>query len=257
VRWRLAVSGFVLAFIAFTAFSRLVGNPLLIPGWHTMPVVAGCVGMLLGVTRLRPLLWAAAGLVVAGWLIVGHTPLIAGPVQSLVRRDTLTPVEACVVLSSDIQMDGDLTELALQRFTHAYSVLQQGQARRLVLTNLGSRRSYGPTIREHCRKLGFEFPIEETGKVRNTHDEALAVSELCRQRGWDTVVLVSDPTHMRRAAGTFEKAGVRVLCSPCPEATYDLENLGRREKVYDRLEAFRDWVHEVIGYEVYRMRGWI
>jgi uncharacterized SAM-binding protein YcdF (DUF218 family) len=88
----------------------------------------------------------------------------------------------------------------------------------------------------------------------NTHDEALAVAKLVHQRGWDRIILVTDSWHMRRAAAVFQKAGVKVICSPCQERLYDLEKL---EDPQDRLEAFRDWLHEEVGFEWYRLRGWI
>ena len=65
--------------------------------------------------------------------------------------------------------------------------------------------------------------MEEVGPVSNTHDEAVAVAMLARQRGWGQIILVTHPWHMRRAAAAFEKAGVRVICSPCPERSYDLQ----------------------------------
>jgi uncharacterized SAM-binding protein YcdF (DUF218 family) len=68
------------------------------------------------------------------------------------------------------------------------------------------------------------------------------------------VILVTQPWHMRRAAGVFEKAGLKVICTPCVEGHYDLTNL---DSPSPRLLAFRDWAHEAIGYQVYRLRGWL
>jgi uncharacterized SAM-binding protein YcdF (DUF218 family) len=108
--------------------------------------------------------------------------------------------------------------------------------------------------REQMRDLGLHFPVEVVGPVRNTHDEAVAVSELARQRGWGQVILVTHPWHMRRAAAAFEKAGVKVICVPCVESQYDL---GTFDTAGDRLAAFRFWVHETGGYLWYKLRGWV
>ena len=54
--------------------------------------------------------------------------------------------------------------------------------------------------------------------------------------------------------GLFEKAGLRVLCSPCREQEYDISSLN---SLNTRLRAFRDWAHEAIGYRIYRWRGWL
>jgi uncharacterized SAM-binding protein YcdF (DUF218 family) len=100
----------------------------------------------------------------------------------------------------------------------------------------------------------LDYPIENAGEVADTHDEAMAVARLAHERQWDTVILVTSPWHMRRASAVFEKAGVRVLCSPSVEGKYDMDMLNRP---HGRLRAFSDWLHEAIGYEVYRWRGWI
>ena len=104
------------------------------------------------------------------------------------------------------------------------------------------------------RELGLHFPIEAVGPVQNTHDEAEVVSTLARRRGWDRVILVTDPWHMRRAAAVFEKAGVHVVCSPCVDRQHDLKTLDDPE---DRLAVFRLWVRETCGYVTYKVRGWI
>jgi uncharacterized SAM-binding protein YcdF (DUF218 family) len=101
--------------------------------------------------------------------------------------------------------------------------------------------------------LGLDYPVDEVGPVFNTHDEAVAVAALARQRGWHRVILVTHLWHMRRAAAVFEKAGLPVLCAPCDEAQYDLKALNTSDA---RLHAFRDWLHEIVGIAVYRLRGW-
>jgi uncharacterized SAM-binding protein YcdF (DUF218 family) len=110
-------------------------------------------------------------------------------------------------------------------------------------------------VRAQMARLRLEYPVEEVeGVVRNTRDEALGVSRLARERGWREVILVSDASHLRRAGAVFEKAGLRALCTPCPERNYDLTTLNDPG---ERLHAFQQWLWETIGYEVYRLRGWI
>jgi uncharacterized SAM-binding protein YcdF (DUF218 family) len=223
--------------------------------WVHFPLVAGGVGALLGVSRARVALWIAGGIACAGILVVSYTPFITPAVRGLVRADPLEPVEAVVVLSSSIQKDGDLDTPAQERVLHGYELLRQGYGRRLVLTQLSPpRKSYVPAVRRQMKQLGLDYEIDEAGPVANTRDEAVAVSRLAQVRGWRRVILVSEPTHMRRAAATFKKAGLTVLCSPCTERGYDLSS---PEAPPERLAAFRDWLYEVIGYQMYRLRGWI
>lgn len=253
-RLRQALGGFILGFVAGAALIRLVGNPLSIKRWDLLPLLWGLAAGILVLSRLRWIPWAAAAVVAGTWTVVSYTPLMAHVIPGLLRQDSLPRLEAVVVLSSDIQRDGDLTVQAQQRLIHGFGLVRQGFGKRLVLTRLPRKLSYVPAVEKQCRELGISLPVEETAEVNNTHDEALQIRELARRRGWPAVILVSDPTHMRRAAATFEKAGVKVYCSPCVEEAYDVDDL---TKPGDRLDAFRSWFHEVIGYEVYRMRGWI
>ena len=103
------------------------------------PVVAALALLfaLLWSTRLRPVLAAGAAGLGALWLAVAFTPLTPWLARGLVRRDALRPADAVVVLASSLQKDGDLTPTSMSRLVHALELLGQGQAPRLVLTEIG------------------------------------------------------------------------------------------------------------------------
>ncbi|HZO90102.1 MAG TPA: YdcF family protein [Chthonomonadaceae bacterium] len=218
-------------------------------------LLAGLLGAVMALTRARRLLWAAALTTVALLLAVGYTPLVPALMRGWVCSDPLQPAPAVVVLSASAHKDKSMSASMEDRILQGYALLRQGYAPRLVLTNAAiGNGTEVPTIRQQMRLLGLNYPIDEAGPVRDTHDEALEVARLARQRGWSRVLLVTHPSHMRRAAAVFERAGVHVLCCPCNEGGYDLSDL---RDPRDRLHAFRDWLHETIGYLVYRWRGWI
>jgi uncharacterized SAM-binding protein YcdF (DUF218 family) len=93
----------------------------------------------------------------------------------------------------------------------------------------------------------------------DTHDEAVQVQALAKERGWKRVALVTSAAHMRRAEATFRRCGVEVEPVAC-----DFRNLGTPhtdgfnpfpEAVgFDLLEIY---AHEKIGWWAYRLRGWI
>jgi uncharacterized SAM-binding protein YcdF (DUF218 family) len=102
--------------------------------------------------------------------------------------------------------------------------------------------------------LGMKQEVLAVGPVVNTHDEAVAVARLAAERGWKRVIVVTSPTHTRRACAAFERAGLAVVCTPATETQYNAEAL---EGPDDRLRAFEALGHEWIGLLVYRLRGWI
>ena len=96
--------------------------------------------------------------------------------------------------------------------------------------------------------------MEEFGPVGTTHDEAVAVARLARERGWKRAILVSDPSHLRRAAALFRKAGLAVLCTPSQPPEYAYPEPRTPE---ERTAAFRDWLYETYHYQRNRMAGWL
>jgi uncharacterized SAM-binding protein YcdF (DUF218 family) len=88
---------------------------------------------------------------------------------------------------------------------------------------------------------------------RNTHEEALALGRLYRERGWRLVIVVTSPLHSGRAGACLARENVRALLSPSEETRFDLENLSRAA---DRINAFGSVIHEKMGRFVYDLRGW-
>lgn len=253
ISWQRAFTGFCLGALTGTGFS-LLGLCTLAEFDDTF-LLMGCLGLLLWQTRLRCVLAALAGIVLFVMGMVAYTPLVSHLLPRLLRRDVLQSAPAVVVLSSHVQKEQTLSAPAQERILQGYRILRTGLASRLVLTNATVEYgSQAPLIREQMRMLGLNYPVEEAGKVQNTHDEALAVARLAKRNGWTRVILVTHPWHSRRAAAVFEKAGLPVLCAPCVEGNVDMAAL---TGCSDRLAAFRLWLHEAVGYQIYKWHGWV
>jgi len=255
LRGRDAAAGFILGALAWTAGLQVGIQALPLFRGEPMALWWALGGAVLAQTRARALVWGTAGGLAGLMLLVGYTPIALPAIRANVREDPLERVEALVVLSSGIQRDGDLIPVAESRLMKGLELVRQGYARRLILTRLPDPfPSYVPEMRRRLQALGLRVPLEETPAAANTHDEALHLAALARSRGWAKVILVTDAPHARRAGATFEKAGLPVLCAPHRTEPYDLGSL---RTPGERLDAYRDWFREVIGYQVYRLRGWL
>ncbi|MBW3625011.1 MAG: YdcF family protein [Armatimonadetes bacterium] len=226
----------------------------LIPGLDNLPVAATfCILGALGFHWLPQILWGGAAVTLSLLLLIAYTDLSGALIHSLTRSagGASGRAPAVVVLSSESHYFGSSIAARMQE---AYRLLARGQADRLVLTRIPSpARSFRPIIEEQLRLFQLDVRIDEVGPVRNTHDEALAVAKLARERNWDRVLLVTQAWHMPRAAKAFRKAGVEVIPSPAREYSFDLDH---PRSVEDRLEAFGIWLHEIVGIWLYRRRGW-
>jgi uncharacterized SAM-binding protein YcdF (DUF218 family) len=218
-------------------------------------VVAALVTAVFWRTRLRWIFgWCAAGLATL-WIIVSFSPLTIWMARDLPRRDPLEAADAIFILGSRIQMDGELSTEAMSRLLHGLEVFAQGHASRIIVSELPPPMpSYAEATRELMQHLGITGDVLAVGPIRNTHEEAVAVGKLFREGGWEKLLLVTAPTHSRRAGATFENEGMKVISSPAVQTRFDLERLDYGD---ERILAFHSLIHEWVGARVYRFRGWM
>jgi uncharacterized SAM-binding protein YcdF (DUF218 family) len=218
-------------------------------------VLAGLTGALLWRTRLRWLYGGTALGLGMLWLVVAFTPVTVRMAQGLPRNDPLRPADAVFILASYVQMDGELSAVAMSRLLHGLELVAQGHAPRLIVSELPPPSPpYAEAARNLMLNLGMKHDVLAVGPVGNTRDEAIAVGQLIRERGWTKLLLVTSPTHSRRASAAFEKEGMEVISSPSVQTRFDLESL---EHFDDRIRAFGSLIHEWVGLWFYRLRGWI
>jgi len=212
--------------------------------------LAAVIGALLNLSRARRLLWWWGGLGAAWILLIAFTPLAYWLVKDTDRTDHRGPADAVIVLGCGVMADDTPSSSAEDRLLQAAQIVREGDAPNVVLCGVLWR----PVIRRQLHAWGADANLIWTGPVFNTHDEALATARLAQANGWKRVIVVTQAWHMRRAAAVFRSAGLEVLQSPAAETRYDMES---PDQLQDRFQAVRDWIHEAIGYRVYRMRGWI
>jgi uncharacterized SAM-binding protein YcdF (DUF218 family) len=104
------------------------------------------------------------------------------------------------------------------------------------------------------------WELVSLGAAADTHDEALRLVPLAKQRGWKKILLVTSANHMLRAASVYRAAGFDVVPAPCnffvagcappPGFRIGIPSWGGFEK-------FSIWLHEFAGWKMYRRRGWL
>lgn len=157
---------------------------------------------------------ALLGSVLIGLLVVGGT---AFRVWHVARADERPQADVIVVLGA-AQYNGTPSKIFQARLQHAQLLYGEGVADRIVTSGAGQ---VGDAFTEaESGKLwltGRGVPAEDVVAVGEGHDtlrSLQAVADLADARGWNTVVIVSDPWHSLRSRVMAEDFGLTVATSP-------------------------------------------
>ena len=153
-------------------------------------------------------------------------------------------------------------------------LMRQGKAPLLVTS--GARVSFtaadpAPPEALWARDLAIELGLKPSQILlnpgsRTTAEEAQAIGELGRQRGWKRVLLVTSAFHMPRSLATFQRrSGLTVIPVACDYQLADRAHYGRvtpgsfvkdllpdAEFLYLTTVALK----EHVGLLAYRLKGW-
>src|ERR1041384_8716912 len=99
----------------------------------SLPLVGGA-GAVIGLVRFEWLLWVLLAPATRGFILLGLTNAMRGPVHRLVRRDSLPDrADSIVVLAGAMNGDGRIGETALARLAGGIGPLRSGGSSELVL----------------------------------------------------------------------------------------------------------------------------
>ena len=224
-------------------------------------VPCAVVGAILGWLGWRRVTMGALIALCLTVVVIAFTPIIVGPVSSLVRNDPLpAQADAVMVLSAGVNDDGTISPAAMDQLIKGMELVNRGVAPFLVVSReayiINGRLVTSQRDQERILSLtpGGVSRTINAGITHSTRDEAVRALALVRARGWKRIVLVTSPLHTRRACATFEKVGVVVSCTPSNTRAFALGALG---SPMDRVRAFQVWLYEFAGTIRYRQLGYI
>ncbi len=154
----------------------------------------------------------------------------------------------------------DLNEHA-DRLVHAVALYRAGKAP-VILASGGTVHGEHPES-EQLRDLlqvmgvpGRDLVLESDS--RNTYENAVNVASAAKGRGWNQVLLVTSAYHMPRAMALFTAQGVNAVAAPTDFKRIVSEGpLPGWLPGANNLQRSSTALHEMVGYQVYRWRGWL
>jgi len=194
----------------------------------------------MGRMLLRWVLGAALA-VALGW--VGWLYL---QIDAVAGRDEARPADAIAVFGAAEYL-GRPSPVLHARLDHAVELYREGIAPLVITLGGGSDRDQGMTEggvgRDYLLANGIPFDriIAETQSV-DTEEQVAKLAEIARARHLNSLVVVSDGTHLFRVRKLCEDAGLIVYTSPRPA-------LGH----IDNYDMTLRYFHEMLGYTLLRL----
>lgn len=122
------------------------------------------------------------------------------------------------------------------------------------------RRPEGQAIRDELIRAGVPADrILLDSASSDTRQHAVNLTRMLRERGVASFVLVTSPTHMRRAWLSFRREGVNPIPSVSAlwHVPFGPHDWRRVWPSAEALEISEETVHDVIGLVYYGARGWL
>ncbi|MGD2027365.1 MAG: YdcF family protein [Anaerolineales bacterium] len=164
----------------------------------------------------RILILAAAGLGL--WLAA-----LGIEVTNYARQTSQEPADAAVVLGAAVYRNRP-SPVYRERINHAVDLFHQGQVRALIFTGgkgPGDAVSEGEAGREYALAAGVpESAIFIETTSENTLENLENAQEIIETQGFKSILLVSDPLHMRRAMFNADDLGLDAESSPTTTSRY-------------------------------------
>lgn len=220
----------------------------------------------------------ATGLLVVTLGLIGNGTVAPQLLATLERPyagrtvDQLAPADAVVMLGGVVSLSrndrfGFQLGDAADRFVTAADLVRRAKARALILGGgdhgfAGARQNEGDLLKRWLTTWNVgSVPVVVLGDCLTTYDEAQRTQRVLQEKGWRRIILVTSAAHMRRGEALFHKLGIEVD----PFAA-DFRGLSEEEEGPPRfsvfptanaLETLALYSHEVIGWWVYKLRGWV
>ncbi len=176
--------------------------------------------------------------------------------------------EAIVVLSgscelpNSVRLEAVLGSDTMQRCLYAADVYHRGKPRPVVVSGEGidptlAASSSAELMRDMLIKMGVHAEdLRLEPNSRSTYENAVECRKLLDQLGIRKILLVTEATHMRRAASCFRKQGIEVVPAACHQRATDFEfSILNFVPSPSAAVDISDSIHEWLGLAWYRSRG--
>ncbi|RLD61263.1 MAG: hypothetical protein DRI95_14435 [Bacteroidetes bacterium] len=175
-----------------------------------------------------------------------------------------------IVLGGMANFDEELKRIkfsvSVDRLLQALSLYKTGYIENIIISGGSGSILYpemleSEIVRSYLLQIGIqESDILIENRSKNTRQNALFTSELLGTKNHnETCLLITSSSHMRRAIGCFEKTGIKTHPYPTNQLDsafkFSLGNFLLPDPAI--LNSWKLLIHEIAGYMIYRIKGYI
>lgn len=156
--------------------------------------------------------------ILSTWLI-----FLALDILFYANRTNSTPADAAIVLGAGV-INNQPSPVLRERINHALNLYHAGVVDTLIFTGgigQGDHLTESEVARQYALEQGIPVDrifIETASHI--TYENLLETRKIIVEQGFDRVLIVSDPLHMRRAMTMAEDLGLIAAPSPTPTSAY-------------------------------------
>ncbi|CAM3536692.1 DUF218 domain-containing protein [Deinococcus saxicola] len=204
-------------------------------------------------TLSRRILHVGAGTLALLLSLCLLTPVLRGPLNALTLSQPPQRADAIVVLGGGVQCGTRALEGSSQtRLLAGLELWRAGYAPTVTVSEQSDVFSATCPKMSVIEREVIQALYPQNGpqvvtltNVTTTTDEAARVRDLVAARGWKQILLVTSPSHSRRAAGIFASQGVTVISVPAPETRFDSTLPLPSDRLYALQTVLYEWLSRI------------
>ena len=198
------------------------------------------------------------------YYLIFYSPIIWYMAEPLKIIQQPKKVDAIVVFGGGAGESGVAGQGYEDRVTHAVNLFKKGYAGHIIFSSGYTNIMKEPDVMKALAiSLGVPADdiIVETNSS-NTYQNVLNVKGILSEKGWNKILLVSSPYHIRRVSLVFNRNAkeIDVVYTPTPRSQfydYDINSKGSNFFKKTTLKQLQGFNHEYLGIIYYWWKGYV
>lgn len=198
------------------------------------------------------------------WILIFHTPFVWWLAKPLLISDPPRKADTIVVLAGGVGESGTAGQGYEERVEYAVELYKKGFADYMIFS---SGYLYRFKEAQMMKLLAISLGVQQQNifleeKASSTYQNVEYTKEILDKKGWNKILLVSAPFHMRRVSLVFKNIAenIDVSYTPIPYSLYynwprDLHLISMNKQI--TTKQLRGLIHEYLGIIYYWWKEWI